>query len=100
MLNYDDVIDELNLNESVEILDEVYFGKQKELNSLQKLIGEYRRKYKNKFNMIGAAANTDKMLLKINREFEKFFGFGLAHLFALKRLARFDDFFHFRFNGF
>ena len=82
-MKYDNVIDELNLNEGVEILDEVYFGKQKELDSLQKLIGEYRRKYKNKFNMIGAAANTDKMLLKINREFEKFFGFGNFSLFIV-----------------
>ena len=83
MLNYDDIIDELNLNETVEILDEAYFGRPKELDELQKLIGEYRKKYKGKYAMIGAAANTDKLLLKINRGFEKYFGFGDFSLFII-----------------
>ena len=85
MTNCDEIINELHLNESIdiELLDEAYFGKQKELTALQKLIGEYRKKYKGKYAMIGAAANTDKMLLKINRAFEDFFGFGDFALFIV-----------------
>ena len=46
--DYQLIIDELHLNESVDIIDEAYFGKQKELDELQKLIGAYRKKYMKK----------------------------------------------------
>ena len=81
--DYQLIIDEFHLNESVDVLDEAYFGKQKELDELQKLIGAYRKKYTKKYALIGAAANTDKALLKINRAFEKFFGFGDFALFII-----------------
>lgn len=68
---------------NLEALDEAYFGKPKELLEIEKLLDKYRKKYKGMYVMIGAAANQDKMLIKINRLFEKVFGFSDFTLFII-----------------
>ncbi len=76
MLEYEDIVTERDLLEAFEVLDEAYFGKSKELMEIEKLLDQYRKKYIGRYTLIGAAANTDKLLVKINRLFEKQFGFG------------------------
>lgn len=66
----------LNQQDLLSMLDEAYFGKSKELLEIENLLDAYRKKYMENYTMIGAAANTDKMLVKLNRLFEKQFGFG------------------------
>lgn len=82
------------------VLNEVYFGKTKGLQKIEKLLDQYRNKYMGKINFVAISANEDKLLLQINREFEKEFGFsefaisvidsGMVNAFTLPIGARYD----------
>lgn len=83
MLEYDDLQTSNDLEEIFSFLNEAYFGKSKELLEIEKLLDQYRQKYLGKYLLIGSAANTDKILVKINRLFEQQFGFGDFALFII-----------------
>jgi hypothetical protein len=88
-------------NFQLSVLNEVYFCKTKGLQKIEKLLDEYRNKYMGKINFVAISANEDKLLLQINREFEKEFGFsefaisvidsGMVYAFTLPIGARFDN---------
>ena len=61
------------------ILNEVYFGKTKELQKIENQLGIFRSKYMNHF-VFNTTVNSDKELLKFNRMMEDFFGFGIFSL--------------------
>ena len=86
MLEYEEILTEcdlLNALDTDHILNEVYFGKSKELLKIEKLLDEYRKKYMGMYTLIGSQANTDKLLIKINRLFEEQFGFADFALFVI-----------------
>ena len=61
-------------------LNEVYIGKTPELMAIERELDKFRNKYMSNPSIIGnikkANANQDPDLLKINRMFEDYFGFG------------------------
>ena len=65
----------LNINNLKTPINEVYFGKQKELLAMEKQLDIFRRKYMGRF-VANPLVNNDSDLLKFNRMVEDFFGFG------------------------
>ena len=56
-------------------INEVYFGKSKELLEMENVLNNIRNKYMGKFS-INPVVNNDPDILKFNRMVEDFFGFG------------------------
>lgn len=60
-------------------INEVYFGKQKELLDAEKQLDIFRNKYMGKY-FISIGCNSDPDILKFNRMIENYFGFGCFSL--------------------
>ena len=70
------------LLKTTKLINEVYFGKQKELLDAEKQLNIFRSKYIGKYiNSIGASSDPD--LLKFNRMIEDFFGFGCFSMYLM-----------------
>lgn len=64
-----------------QVLNEVYFGKSKNLLEIERLVGELKSKYDNKFTLISPfTINSDPKMIQINRLFEKEFCFSAFQL--------------------
>lgn len=64
-----------------QVLNEVYFGKSKNLLEIERLVGELKAKYDNQFTLISPfTINSDPKMIQINRLFEKEFGFSAFQL--------------------
>ena len=57
------------------ILNEVYFGKTKEMLAIENQLDKFRNKYLGKY-VFNTHVNSDPELLKFNRMIEDYFGFG------------------------
>ena len=63
-------------------INEVYFGKSKELLDIENQLDIFRNKYMGKYmNSVGASSDPD--LIKFNRMIEDFFGFGCCSIYLL-----------------
>lgn len=66
----------------MEVINEAYFGKTKEVLAIEKAIGEFRRKYQFKSDYdlynLDEKINLDPNIKKINKAFEDAFGFGIV----------------------
>lgn len=71
--------------ESPNYLNEVYFGKTSELQNIEKILNDFRRKYMDKY-LTNVHCNNDKDLLKFNRLMEDYFGFGCFTLHIINTL--------------
>lgn len=72
----------LNINESqnnLQAINEVYFGKTKEILAIEKQLDLVRNKYMNRY-LTNIFVNNDPDLLKLNRMIEDYFGFGCFSL--------------------
>ena len=64
-------------------INEVYFGKQPQLQKIEKELDEFRNKYMTQYLNANSNSNSDPILYNINREFEKFFNFGNFCIFIM-----------------
>ena len=62
-------------------INEVYFGKSKELLDIENQLDIFRNKYMGKYLNINAG--TDPDLIKLNRMIENFFGFGCCSIYMI-----------------
>lgn len=72
----------ININESqnnLQAINEVYFGKTKEILAIEKQLDLVRNKYMNRY-LTNVFVNNDQDLLKLNRMIEDYFGFGCFSL--------------------
>ena len=72
----------ININESqnnLQAINEVYFGKTKEILAIEKQLDLVRNKYMNRY-LTNIFVNNDPDLLKLNRMIEDYFGFGCFSL--------------------
>lgn len=72
----------VNINESknnLQAINEVYFGKTKEILAIEKQLDLVRNKYMNRY-LTNIFVNNDPDLLKLNRMIEDYFGFGCFSL--------------------
>ena len=65
---------------AVKPINEVYFGKTKELLAIEKQLDIFRSKYILNYSFKNVTVNSDADLLKFNRMVEDFFGFGCFSL--------------------
>jgi len=63
------------------LVNEVYFGKTKQILEIEKQLGVIRQKYMNKDIL---NVNSDREVLKFNRMVERYFGFGCFCLYILQ----------------
>lgn len=68
-----------NANQEKSILQEVYFGKTKELQKIENQLDIFRNKYMDRY-VFNTHVNSDTDLLKFNRMVENYFGFGTFSL--------------------
>lgn len=64
-----------NIPTNTNILNEVYFGKTPEILAIEKQLDKFRNKYMGSY-YFNLNVNSDPDLLKLNRMFEDYFGFG------------------------
>lgn len=75
----------VNSSSNLRPVNEVYFGKTKDIQKIENALDHFRNKYMGQYFVV--KVNQDPELLAINRMFEKYFGFGCFSLTINNQVA-------------